>query len=99
MPKNITVIQIFVAAPNDVDQERRELEDVVNELNNLWEPSYSIRLELWQWTTHAYPNFGIDPQDVINAQGPKDYDIFIGILWARFGTSTPSGRLGNRGRV
>lgn len=42
-----------------------------------------------RWETHAYPNFGKDPQAVINEQIGTDYDIFIGILWSRLGTPTP----------
>jgi hypothetical protein len=30
-----------------------------------------------------------DPQSIINDQVGEDYDIFIGILWSRFGTPTP----------
>lgn len=38
--------------------------------------------------THAYPGIGIDAQDVINQTIPDDYDIFIGIMWCRYGTAT-----------
>jgi len=40
------------------------------------------------WETHAYPGVGSYPQDVINEQIGDDYDIFIGIMWERFGTPT-----------
>ena len=46
-----------------------------------------------RWETHAYPNFGIDAQDVINEQIPDDYDLFVGIMWCRYGT--PTGRAGS----
>ena len=39
--------------------------------------------------THASPGIGSDTQDVINQQLPEDYDIFLGVMWARFGTATP----------
>ena len=35
------------------------------------------------------PSFGSDPQAVINSQIGDYYDVFIGILWGRFGTPTP----------
>lgn len=37
----------------------------------------------------THPSFGDYPQDVVNSQIGEDYDVFIGILWSRFGTPTP----------
>jgi hypothetical protein len=56
---------------------------------NLTLSSQGLQLELLGWETHAYPQFGEDPQAVINNQIGTDYDIFIGVLWARIGTPTP----------
>ncbi|MCA9046404.1 MAG: hypothetical protein KDA69_18910 [Planctomycetaceae bacterium] len=53
----------------------------------------NVRLELVRWETHAFPGMGSDAQDVINEQIPEDYDIFIGIMWCRYGT--PTGRAGS----
>ena len=52
------------------------------------DPLNPLVLELLRWETHAYPSMG-RPQSVINAQ-IGDYDVFVGILWKRFGT--PTGR-------
>ncbi|MFL6276891.1 MAG: hypothetical protein ACJ74G_17025 [Blastocatellia bacterium] len=51
------------------------------------------QLELIKWETHTYPGIGTDAQAVINEQVADDYDIFIGIMWARFGM--PTGRAGS----
>ncbi len=88
MPRQETILSVFVASPNDVDEERNRLEDVIRELNKLWSRQIRIRLELIRWETDAYPSFGEDPQSVINAQIPEDFDLFIGIMWYRFGTPT-----------
>jgi hypothetical protein len=79
---------VFVASPSDVEEERNRLEEVIRDLNTAWARELGIRLELVRWETHAYPSFGEDPQSVINDQIPCDYDLFIGIMWYRFGTST-----------
>jgi hypothetical protein len=71
-----------------VADERSRLEDVIRELNTTWSRELGLRLELVQWETHAYPDFGDDAQAVINNQIPDDFDIFIGIMWCRFGTPT-----------
>ncbi|TIM95253.1 MAG: hypothetical protein E5Y34_26685, partial [Mesorhizobium sp.] len=45
-------------------------------------------MDLVRWETHSFPGVGIDAQDIINTQISDDYDIFIGIMWCRFGTPT-----------
>lgn len=35
-----------------------------------------------------YPSIGKYPQDVINEQIGNDYDLFIGLMWKKFGTPT-----------
>ena len=93
MARQETILSVFVASPSDVDEERDRLEDVVRELNTAWARHLGIRLELIRWETDAYPSFGDDPQAVINEQMPQDFDLFIGIMWYRFGT--PTGRAGS----
>lgn len=88
MAKQVSVLSVFVASPSDVSEERESLERVIRELNLLWQSSKGIRLELIRWETNAYPSFGDDPQSVINEQIDDEFDIFIGVLWTRFGTPT-----------
>lgn len=88
MAKQVSVLSVFVASPEDVADERECLEGVIRELNLQW-TSRCVRLELVRWETHAYPGVGSDPQEVINEQIGDDYDIFLGLLWKRFGTATP----------
>jgi|GEM_PF-4098564 len=35
------------------------------------------------------PAVGIDAQAVINSQIPDDYDVYMGMLWRKFGSETP----------
>lgn len=88
MPRRETIVSVFIASPSDLDEERNRLEEVIRELNIAWARDLGIRLELIRWETHAFPGFGDDGQAVINDQIPDDYDIFIGIMWYRFGTPT-----------
>jgi hypothetical protein len=85
----ITALRIFVASPSDLDEERKLIEGVVQELNLTWPQQLGVSLELIKWETHAFPGAGTDPQDVINHQLPQDYDILILMLWSRIGTPTP----------
>lgn len=88
MPRQETILQVFVASPGDLAEERAALEDVIRELNSTWSRTLGCRLDLVRWETHAVPGMGRDAQDVINRSVPQDYDIFIGMLWSRFGTPT-----------
>lgn len=88
MPKRI--LRVFVASPGDVSEERDALSKLISELNltiSVVAPEKEVSLEVVRWETHAFPSAG-RPQAVINEQIGK-YDIFIGIMWTRFGT--PSG--------
>lgn len=79
---------VFVASPSELTPEREALEQVINELNNTWITTIGVSLHLVKWETHTYPGFDQDAQAVINDETPDTYDIFIGILWTRFGSPT-----------
>lgn len=86
MPQEVTKIRLFVASPGDVLAEREMLAGVVDELNYTTGQKLGFVVELVRWETHCRPGMG-RPQGVINEQiGP--YDIFLGVMWNRFGTPT-----------
>ena len=80
MPRNATILTIFVASPSDVSEERELLDRIVARTNSLLARITPVRLELLRWERDTSPAFGKDPQSVINKQIPQDFDIFIGIL-------------------
>ena len=47
-----------------------------------------FRIESKKWEKDVFPAFGEDSQDVINKQIGTDYNIFVGIMWKKFGTPT-----------
>lgn len=81
-------MKIFLASPQDVADERGIAEEVINEFNLTSGQHMNIRLELVRWETHTNPGLGKDGQDVINNQLSEDYDIFLGIMWKKFGSPT-----------
>lgn len=88
MPRSETIINVFVASPSDVAEERSSLETVIHELNKTWSNKLGLRLDLIKWETDVYPSFGDSAQDVINNQINDSYDIFIAIFWSKLGTPT-----------
>jgi Domain of unknown function (DUF4062) len=87
MPKTETILKIFVSSPNDVANEKSAVVEAVEETNRTWSDFLGVRMEAITCESHCRPGIGDDAQQVINGQLP-DYDIYLGILWQRFGTST-----------
>jgi len=84
----IRLFKIFLASPGDTQEERKAAEDVVNEINKGSGPRDNYRLELLKWETDTYSSIGEDGQDVINKQIGSDYQVFVGVMWKKFGTPT-----------
>ena len=83
MPTNF---RVFLASPGDVASERTAMGRVVDDVNQLQGSVLDYKLELVRWETHTAPGGG-RPQQVINDMIGQ-YDIFVGIMWHRFGTPT-----------
>ena len=95
MPATIERIRIFVASPGDVADERKRLDAVVAHLRTHVAAPHGLDLELVRWETHVRPGVAADAQAVVNPQIGA-YDLFIGILWNRFGTPTGRAESGTR---
>jgi hypothetical protein len=94
MSRNQKVIDVFVASPSDVLDERTALESIIEELNRTWSNNLGIALNLVKWETNTYPGFSDCPQQVINEQIDDKYDVFIGILWSKIGSPTKKSESG-----
>jgi len=89
MAKNITKYSVFLGSPSDLEEERFEIENVIKELNLTYGNQNNLILELVKWETHSAPGISDTyTQDLINKDIGNDYDIFIGLLWQKFGTKT-----------
>jgi hypothetical protein len=89
MPSIITKYKIFLASPSDLQDERTSIDEVINELNLTFGKQQDIHLELLKWETHSAPAIAINhPQEIINYDLGNDYDLFIGLIWKKFGTPT-----------
>jgi len=81
------LLRVFIASPGDVKEERDVVSMVVEELSRSIGDILDVQLQTIRWETHAWPDVGEDAQDVINKE-IGDYDIFVGVMWKRFGTPT-----------
>lgn len=89
MAKTVTKYSIFIASPSDLEEERAAIEEVTKELNLTFGFKQNIVIELLKWETNSAPGISTShPQQLINEDIGNNYDIFIGLLWKKFGTPT-----------
>lgn len=83
MPSTRKILRAFLASPGDLQEERKAVRDVVTEFNESWADELGYQLELlgWEDTVAGYGR----PQQIIN-QDVDRCDLFIGLLWKRWGT-------------
>lgn len=79
------VLTIFLASPGDLDEERRAARTVVDELNRIFRGTLDWQIDLLGWED-ALPG-AARPQKIINEAVDK-CDLFIGMLWRRWGQPT-----------
>ena len=77
-------LRIFAASPSDVAAERAKVETVAGMLKPLAD-NLGIVLEVLDWRT-VVPDMGRPEQVILDQLKPTSWDVFIGILWHRFGT-------------
>jgi hypothetical protein len=79
-------LRLFVASPGDVSLERDHVSTVAAELNRGTAADAGFVLEVIRWETHARPDMGRPQQLILDQIG--EVDLFVGIMWRRFGTPT-----------
>jgi hypothetical protein len=89
VPRTISVITVFIASPADVLREKDIVSAQIAEWNARHGKDNSINFDVVRWETSVSAGFGSDGQDVINSQVGDQYDVLIGLFWARYGSATP----------
>jgi hypothetical protein len=84
------VVKAFLASPGDLQEERRAAKRVVDAFNSNWADflGYQVELVGWEDTTSGFGR----PQEIINRDLER-CELFIGMLWQRWGT--PPGPAGS----
>jgi hypothetical protein len=76
------ILKVFIASPSDLGDERRISFQIVAELNkSLRRLNWTIELFGWEDTLPGYGR----PQAIIN-RDVEQCDLFIGLVWRRWGT-------------
>lgn len=82
------VIKLMIASPADVTTERQVIRDVVHEWNTVHSEDKGLVLMPVGWDTHAKPEMGDRPQELINRQILADCDCLVAVFWTRIGSPT-----------
>lgn len=91
MAKSILKYTLFVASPSDLQEERQAVDEIVQELNLGYGNHNNLMIEVLKWETHSAPGISnFHSQDIINQDIGNEYDLFLGLLWKKFGTKTKS---------
>jgi hypothetical protein len=83
----VRLIRIFVSSPGDVAEERKVIEEAIDQVNRVMGEANQVHLDAFKWDDNIVPQIGPEPQSVVDDQTPP-YDIYIGIMSKRFGTPT-----------
>lgn len=88
MPRMTKELRLFLASPSDVSNEREIVNKVVAQLNRTIASELGCMIRLIRWEDMV-PGIQQRAQDVILDQVDiESTDIFLGVLWNRFGTPT-----------
>jgi hypothetical protein len=94
MLRTAVVLNVLIASPSDVSEERDVVTNVVHAWNAAHYSTTGIMLNPIRWETHSYPASGDRPQAIVNRQIVDEGDFLIGIFGNRLGTPTGEAQSG-----
>lgn len=88
MSFSATVLNVLIASPSDVPEEREAITESLYEWNALNSQETGFVLLPVKWESHSAPTMGDRPQGIINNQVVRNCDMLIGAFWTRLGSPT-----------
>ena len=88
MSFNSQVITVFISSPSDVSADRQIVLDEMQAWNQRNARTKGCMLSALTWEDLVSPDIGDSGQDIVNLEIGDDYDVFLGLMWGRFGTPT-----------
>src|ERR1017187_8021432 len=93
MPRRVMSVRLFLASPSDVSEERCVVEKTVGEINRSVARALGVTVDLMRWED-VVPAMGRPQQVILDQLDIEDTDLFVGVLWSRFGSPTGKARSG-----
>lgn len=78
-------VRVFISCPSDVGPERLRLITVIREDLDWLADNLGITLDILDWP-NVTPGAGRPEQVILDQLRPTSWDVFVGIMWHRFGT-------------
>lgn len=88
MPSQVSHFKVLVISPSDVGDARDAIIAAINDWNAHAGEVLKAKIEGVRWESHARPELGAPPQEIINRQIVDDCDFGIAIFWSRLGSPT-----------
>lgn len=94
MYRTAIVLNVLIASPSDVSEERDIVTNSVHAWNAAHYSTTGIMLNPIRWESHSFPASGDRPQAIVNRQIVDEGDFLIGIFGNRLGTPTGKAQSG-----
>ena len=88
MTESARIVRVFVSSPGGLETERDAIDSAVDEINRTLGRNEGVHFETLRWGKDIISGISNEPESVIIEQIDDNYDIFVGIMGARFGTQT-----------
>ena len=88
MAQNVTLYNLLISCPGDINDEVDIIEAAVDEFNELYAEPLGITIKTRHWTKSSYAQSGGKPQALLNEQFITKCDAAVAIFWTRFGSPT-----------
>jgi hypothetical protein len=88
------VINVMVASPSDVADERKAIRELIYEWNSINAENERIILLPKMWETDTTPQMGNRPQEIVNQQLLRKCALLVAVFWTRLGTPTGKAQSG-----
>ena len=88
MPETVQIYTLFITAPGDaMEMVRNPVLFITQEWNRIQGESIKTRVEVRDWASHSFPEYGKRPQASINKRVLNKSDFVLAAYWTRFGTA------------
>jgi hypothetical protein len=90
MAKLVTHFKCLVISPGDVEEARDAVVSTILRWNAHAGEGLDVKVEAVRWESHARPQMGAAPQEIVNKQIADTCDFGIAVFWTRLGSPTAS---------
>jgi hypothetical protein len=88
------VLNVLIASPSDVQEERDAISAAIQNWNSLHAEDKGIVLHPIRWETDSVPTVNETAQENINRTVVDRADLVVGVFWTRIGTKTQNAESG-----